>query len=239
MMILIVDDDREYAERLERMLKECGEGAGETLYPKAPEISIRLKATEALYDIEDGRLHPDIIFIAVRIGSLNGVEIAGKMLASIPKAQIVFLADAGDYTPDVYEVEHVYLIEKGSSDQKLLKRALRKAMDRIDGGDAYFECMVNRRRHYVPYQSILYFENIKRKITIHTDQPGAPISFYETMARLETVLPKNFVRCHNSFIVNLDRITSYGMTSVRIGDKEISVSRKYRGRVKRLKGEQE
>ena len=236
MLILIVEDDSQYAERLKEMLEECAAESNGSLL-KNPDIRIRRRAQEALYDVEDGHIRPDIIFIAVRIGGQSGVEIAGKMRDSIPTVQIIFISDTGAYSPDVYEVEHVYLIDKESSSRQLLERAFRKAMTRLEEGGSYFECIVNRRRHYIPYQSILYFENIKRKITIHTDSPGETISFYETMARLETILPENFVRCHNSFIVNLDRISSYGQASVRIGGKEISVSRKYKERMKRLAGE--
>ena len=236
MVILIVEDDSRHAEKLKEMLNACVTESEETLF-KDPDIRIRLNAKEALYDVEDGRVRPDIVFIAVRIGSLSGVEIAGKMQESVPTVQIIFIAESGSYSPDVYEVDHIYLIEKEPCNRTVLKRALRKALDRIGEGDAFFECVVNRRRHYIPYHSILYFENIKRKITIHTDLPGELVSFYETMARLETILPDNFVRCHNSFIVNRERISSYGTTSVRIGNKEISVSRKYKDLMKRQTGE--
>ncbi len=235
MIILIVEDDRQHAEQLRGVLEVCAAGVCKALSKKL-DITTCYSAKETLYDMEDGRLRPDIIFIATRIGSLSGVEIAGRMRASVPTAQIIFLADPGVYSPEVYEVDHVYLIEKDALSRTIVERALRKAVDRIEEGSAYFECEVNRRRHYIPYQNILYFENIKRKITVHTDLPGEPISFYETMTRLETILPDNFVRCHNSFIVNLDRVSTYGLASVRVDGKEISVSRKYREKLRRMVG---
>ena len=236
MVILIVEEDRRYAKHLEEMLDTCVKDLQES-FTGGADVRIKCRGREALYDVEDVRIHPYIIFIDVHAGKLDGIEIAGKMKRSIPTAQIIFLTEAGKYTPDVYEVEHVYLIDKQTASREHLEKALRKAADRIDAGNTYFECIVNRRRHYVPYSSILYFENIKRKITIHTDKPGEEISFYETMARLEDKLPDHFVRCHNSFIVNLDRISSYGMTSVMIGDKEIMVSRKYKEKMRRMVGE--
>lgn len=235
MDILIVEDKKRNAEELEIMLRAClAEMSG--LYSGEAVIENRNKGKEVLYDIEEGSIHPDIIFIPIRLGRSSGIKIASRMKSFLPMAQIIFIAGENEYDLDVYSVEHVYTVER-PIEYEVLSKALTRAINRIGKDSEYFECVINRRRHYIPFHNILYFENVKRKVTAHTDLPGEQTCFYATMAHLEKSLPHNFVRCHNSFIVNLDRISSYGPSSVIVGGKEIVISRKYKDGFKERVGE--
>ena len=53
------------------------------------------------------------------------------------------------------------------------------------------------------------------------------------MESLEARLPENFVRCHTSFMINLETVTAFRAGTVQIGGQEIVISRKYRQAVKK------
>lgn len=223
MNILIVEDNTEQAKYLEQMIREIRqEDFVITHYTSGP---------EALLDIEDGRVSADILFMDIELGNFNGIEIAGQIQKQLPAAQIIFATGYDDYYLEVYEVDHVFLLRK-PVDPTLLRKALEKAISRLESRETYFSYDLNKKTCYVPFREITYFEIIRRKIILHTDQ-GETAGFYETMESLEARLPENFIRCHTSFIINLDKVTSFRAGTVQIGGQEIVISRKYRQAVKK------
>lgn len=71
--------------------------------------------------------------------------------------------------------------------------------------------------------------------------PGRTILFeaYRTKTRIsqwEALLDRRFLRIHRSYIVNTERIDEWRPTRVRIGDRLIEISRKYKEEVRRRLG---
>ena len=80
-------------------------------------------------------------------------------------------------------------------------------------------------------ESIMYLESDNHKTIVHIE--GKDFSVYEKLGSLERRLPKNFVRCHQSFLVNMDNIRYIDSNSIIIGDNiDIPVSRSRRDKVK-------
>jgi DNA-binding LytR/AlgR family response regulator len=48
---------------------------------------------------------------------------------------------------------------------------------------------------------------------------------------MERMLPDHFIRIHRSFIVNSTKISSYSREHVRVGEKELPISRTYKKEV--------
>ena len=100
--------------------------------------------------------------------------------------------------------------------------------------------MIIRGREGVRYLScgrIRYIEAREKKIFLRYD--GEEVSFYHTLKKIEEVLPKYFVRCHRSYIVNtryISRINFSQNTLLLTGDIVIPVSQKYRKMILDLLG---
>lgn len=60
-------------------------------------------------------------------------------------------------------------------------------------------------KRLIPFEKIVYFEAREKKIFVNTFYEE--YSFYSSLDELEHTLPKGFVRCHRSFIVNRKMIT--------------------------------
>ena len=88
----------------------------------------------------------------------------------------------------------------------------------------------NRR---VPLSQISYVEARDKKIYICTRSES--FGFYETIDHMLELLPKNFLRCHRSFIVNMDKVKklhlSDGLIELDSGDM-IPLSRSCRKAVR-------
>lgn len=80
--------------------------------------------------------------------------------------------------------------------------------------------------HIVPIDSIDYVESAKRKVLIYTDHEI--FQMYSTMKDMAKRLPEHFVRCHNSFFVNIDRVATGGASTLTLqSGVVIPISRRY------------
>lgn len=83
----------------------------------------------------------------------------------------------------------------------------------------------NFRRIYC--RNILYVESHNREIIIHLEN-GSTIVSYAKLSKAEEELPaKGFLRCHQSYIVNLYFVEELGQGQFFIKGTEIPISRKY------------
>lgn len=83
-----------------------------------------------------------------------------------------------------------------------------------------------RETHIVPIASIDYIESVKRKVFIHTD--AGVHQMYSTMHEIVERLPDSFVRCHNSFLVNSDKVVTISSTELALGSgAHVPVSKRY------------
>lgn len=77
---------------------------------------------------------------------------------------------------------------------------------------------------------ILYIERISRKIRIVTKNEN--YECYDTLKSMQERLPKNFVRCHTGYIVNMDYVVSIHSNYLVMKDeRKISIGRTYKGEI--------
>jgi len=93
--------------------------------------------------------------------------------------------------------------------------------------------------HYLNTNEILYLK-ADNNSTDFFMRNGECISTYKTLKTFEGSLPKNFIRVHQSYILNIKYVTSinYGKNtcSLRNSDDQLPFSRSYRKKVDELKG---
>ena len=158
-----------------------------------------------LGDIEEGRVQPDMIFMDIKLAEGSGIKTARNVLKFLPSCQIIFVSGYDDYYLDVYEVEHIYFVKK-PLDNTYIADAMKKAMDRIDRSrDEIFGFTSKSKMTLLPLKQILYFEKEKRKILVYTID-GKCHEYYGKMDELMSQLNNSFVRCHNSYVVNIGKI---------------------------------
>lgn len=83
-----------------------------------------------------------------------------------------------------------------------------------------------REVHIVPVDTIDYVESIKRKVFIHAD--SGVHQMYSTMRDVIARLPESFLRCHNSYLVNVERVASITPTEVvLVSGTKVPMSKRY------------
>lgn len=159
---------------------------------------------------------PQVALLDIELGpddALNGIQTA-KMISKVcPRTSCVFLTGYGKYALDAYAVHPYDYLLKPIQKEKLTDlltevissnnmRMNNKIAIRLKGGIVFLS----------PHLIACIEKNGKKSI-IHTDQDKYETNY--TLYELESLLPKQFVRIHNSFIINAARILMIKHTSSR------------------------
>jgi DNA-binding LytR/AlgR family response regulator len=136
----------------------------------------------------------------IRIRSYNS-ELVQFVIAI---CKIIFISGYDKYYTKVYDVDHVYFIKKPITKSSLIA-ALEKATVKATKikKDVFF-IKSKKGITCLPLDSIYYFEKDRRKIIAVTS--GGPYSFFGKFDEIFTQLNCRFIRCHNSYVVNLNSV---------------------------------
>ena len=176
----------------------------------------------------------DAVFMDIELKDGNGIQTVSDLQGKWKETMIVYLTNYLFYATDAYETEHIYFVLKeefekriGSVFDKILNiknRADKKLKFKLIGGSA--------KEVVLSSNEIFCFERDKRRTIIHTS--CGTYEIWEKIADLEKVLPqKEFVRCHNSYIIYLPAIREISSNNVTMkDDSEIPISRFYAAQMK-------
>ena len=93
-------------------------------------------------------------------------------------------------------------------------------------------CSERKRVTLLPSQ-IVYVESCDTEVLIHASD-GRTLRNRTAISQWEALLGIPFVRIHRSFLVNSKYITSYKGDTIKVGEEELPVSRKYQKLLKDL-----
>lgn len=82
-------------------------------------------------------------------------------------------------------------------------------------------------------RDIMFFEKNRRKVKILTND-GLADEYYDTLDDIQKNLSEDFIRCHNSYFVNLKYVKEFTPSEFRLySGISIPISRSYAKEVKR------
>ena len=180
---------------------------------------------------------PDLIFLDIEMPKVSGLQ----MLKRINIESMVILTTAfPQYALDGYELDIIDYLLKPFALHRFLK-AVQKAKDfyemKTQPGSSlspsYIFIKSEKRIEKVELSEILYAEVLGNYMTIYTDRKT--IIAYLTMKSLESQLPANdFIKIHQSFLVNRSKIESVEGNDLKVGTKSLPISRNCRDSVMTL-----
>lgn len=148
-----------------------------------------------LDDIEVELLFLDII--------MNGMKIARKLRDIQFKAPIIFLTAHADYAVESYEVYAAGYLLKPYDTNKLtllLDEVLQRSVQKR------IAVKVKKQHRQLEINDIMYVESDKHVLNIHL-KDSRVIQTTEKLSELEkTINSKRFIRCHQSYLVNMEYI---------------------------------
>ncbi len=180
----------------------------------------------------------DLIFLDIKMPKLLGTDFL-RSLPAAPKA--ILITAYREYALDGYELDIVdYLVKPVAFER--FKKAVAKAGRLLsnewvsdnpaaqfsDNKDAFLYFRIEKEMVKVLLAEILFIESRKEYIMLHLS-PGRSLLVKQSIGSLEKLLsPHRFIRVHRSFMVAIEKVSSYTNTQLRIGTHEIPVGRLYK-----------
>lgn len=103
--------------------------------------------------------------------------------------------------------------------------ALNKAMATIKETSKTMLINVGNKQAVIHMDDILYLERVKRYTYIVTKNDKLRVK--ENFITLQQMLSSQFLRCHNSFIVNFNKVTAVKRNAFILDTLTIPISRSY------------
>lgn len=162
-----------------------------------------------------GTTNTGIYFLDVDLHSdINGIQLAEKIREHDPRGFIVFITTHAEmsYLTFIYKVEAMdYIIKDNYNNIRqrvndCIKNAHDKYKTKSSELQKIFSIKVEDKIVNIDYNDILFFETSStiHKVVLHS--VNRQVEFYSKMKDVENSLDERFIRCHNSFIVNKDKI---------------------------------
>jgi two-component system response regulator AgrA len=232
------NDDAKYIERTIRSIAQKNNYSIEiVLIASSPE--------EVLENLYEKQIYLYIIEVVYDRSEMDGVELAQGIRESDRDSYIVFCTSESHY---IYRTLTGLIRPAGFLVKELNDNG---KLEKIDGihillGDVYRDCLnltnekqdvlhinIGAEIYKIEYSDILFIESFQKKIYIHTFNQR--IGYYDSLASLENKLGDKFVRCHRSYIINTENVSSVCFPEKKIkmkNDLEIFISRRYKDIIK-------
>lgn len=197
MKVIIVEDERIAARRLERMIREI-------LGDRVTSVVCFESLRQTQRYLED---HPvDVLLLDLNLNGANGFELLRQALvqpfqtivvsANTDKALLAFEYGVLDFVPKPF-------------DRERLSKALNRVDKRERSGERSFATQLAIKRfgslYLVPVDDVLFFQGAGDYVEIHMKK-GETELHSKSLESLEHLLPEYFVRVHKSYLVDIRNV---------------------------------
>jgi DNA-binding LytR/AlgR family response regulator len=192
--IAVCEDLRNDAARLSALIGHSG----------LPAKTESFSSGEAFLEVfARGKYH--LVFLDIFMGGVTGIETAEKIREIDKNVTLAFTTSSLDHTFESYRLNaYKYLVKPvdAADVAETLELALAKR-ERLSAD--VLTVPVDGEAVKIPFDEVHYAEVYDHKCFIHTDTETLKINI--TLAELNRLLtPPRFLRCHHSYIVNLDYV---------------------------------
>ena len=177
----------------------------------------------------------DIYFLDVEMSEISGMDAAKQIRQEQEekdsvKSIIIFVTGYDKYMNDAFDVSAFHYLLKPINEEKfraVFGRALKELSVAEDRSSRHILIKNSGAQQKVLLKDIYYIESANKKVIAHT-KSGVLIS-YGKMEDFEKLVGGGFYRCHRCFLVNMEHITSYNVSTIQVvnGDNLILAQKKY------------
>ena len=215
--IAICDDDYKQSQKTEKLILEKAERF-------SPETELFSDGTELIKAVKNGGYTPDLAVLDIHMPGNSGIEVAKMLNLLIPECSIIFLTSFLGYATEVYETRHNYFILKSELEERIDAALTKVLADRAQ--ELRIRFREGRMVQTVTASEILYLERILKKTAIVLCSGKKHFTAAKAEELLNDVPPGRFVRCHQSFWVNVEKIAGMKTESFSlVNGEEIPISR--------------
>lgn len=149
---------------------------------------------------------------------ITGLKIAETIRKQDKNIYIIFITGHLEYGLMAYRYKTFDYIAKPLTLERFQETILRLYDDASSDSPRYIR--LDNNRTIIPENAVKYIQKDGMRLVFATDTRTYKV--YNSFAKVAPILPKQFVRCHKSYIVNLDKINNIDFTTntISFNDKE-------------------
>lgn len=150
----------------------------------------------------------------------NGLDIAAEIRKINKDCYIIFTTSHFEYVMQAYQFKTFAYLIKNTITVDTLTNTLNRLFDDISGSKNKF-LKIDNRGTFIDLNDVQFIEKHGMKLIYHTSNNN--YETYNSFTKLQDKLPSNFVRCHKSFIANINNIVHISLSNNSITFKNQSV----------------
>lgn len=205
-------------------------------YLDGQEVSIYSDAESLLADVEGKNGQYDLYLLDIFMEeSINGIELAKKLRRGQEEAMICFVSTSDDFYREAYDLyAFQYLIKPVGEDSinKLLQKAQKNLAGQTDKEKTLLYSWWGKSGA-IPYGKIRYICTRGHALSICCTDGKIQESTGKLNELERQICGDIFLRCHQSFIVNIYHVEGMSGSELTIAGEQIPVSRRYYAEVKK------
>lgn len=208
MRIDICDDEQIYIEDIKRHIDFFSKDRG---------IEFEVNAYTSPIEMLRSNIKSDIAILDVEMEEMNGLKLGAELKNINPHIILMYVTAHKKYLDDALNLNAVRFFEKPIDSQRFY-RGLSDSIKRIDNSSLIFYLKDGKTTERINIQDIIFVEIEKRRskvVTIYKEYYSSHhISFWK-----DKLTSSMFISPHNSFIINLNYVTSYERKLLTLNEK--------------------
>ena len=175
----------------------------------------------------------DLIFIVMSGKETVGLELAEYLRKHNVDIDIIFLADTADHIMEGFRYRAFnYLVGEIDYERFAYEMSQYLAEKRKYQKD-YLSVSIHGKQQMIVLNLVKYFVSDVRKVIVYFQDERPNLEFYGKLNDIQSQLEEmGFLRCHQSYLVNMRKIERLAGDTLVIQDEELPISRKYAEHVK-------
>lgn len=179
-------------------------------------------ADKALEYLADNKT--DLLFLDIKMPSKNGLQLYKQLPQKI---SVIFTTAYAEYAVEGFNVSALDYLLKPIAYERF-EQAIDKAVAYNNAGTdkQYMFVKADYSMKKVNFADILYIRSVDNYMKLHLVN-DKPILTRMNIKDLLEKLPDGFLQVHRSYIIPIDKVTSFKNRKLMIGEEEIPVSTSY------------
>lgn len=202
---------------------------------KVPELSLEGSFSSALNSLELLRKKQvDVLFLDIQMPDITGIEF---LKALDHKPLVVFTTAYAEHALTGYELDVADYLLKPFDFNRFLKsitkitQRLKPESESKNASDQteFIFIKDGTKQVKIPVTSIRFIKGSREYVTIVTTDKK--VMSLQTMKSMEEILPADFIRIHNSFIISLAAVETIYKNKLQLGNEDFPIGITYKKKV--------
>ncbi len=192
------------------------------------EVSVYSGADSLLADIENKKIKYDLYLLDIFMDeSMNGIELAERLRKIQEEAAICFVSTSDEFYREAYDLYAIQYLIKPIQEETLHKLLCKVEKILARNNEKKLVYSWWGKSGSIPYGKIRYISSSGHTLSIYCTDGSIQESTGKLNDLEHRVCGDIFMRCHQSFIINMYHVEGISGTDLIVAGGRIPVSRRY------------